>query len=278
MAVLLLAVSGMLLWGIAMSSWAMLGSRLPQSIIIADTSAGMSVSSRYMPVLEGDKPRERSRAVHIFYESPPENLRGRPLPETYYPDAKKYRGMVLVMLEWGGQHHPPTNGIRPRPTWTPSGAMNDPILASQDLAMPYQVGDPLRLKDPKNASNEEVLEWVESWGADWTVPEGRSSSYEIENTPEENVARVLVKNIHSLASGDGISTSAPFSGAETSSFRKTGNVVIQRAGWIMQVYFMSIFLVGAFAVCGIAFWAYRRRRRTRSVLTHAHDSGGFASS
>ena len=266
MTALLLAASAVTIFGAFGISLSLIDSRWPQRVYIHDSYAAMRIDRNYIPVYEGETKGDRKRTVQICVERGPVFFGERKsLSDSMYPGLSDYTGALVVMREWSGTGADKTGTFRLAGAYTRDDDKSNALIRAKNFKMTHQVGETLKVEDADLVSQEDVNEWVNSLDLEWVVPEKPQFGYEIENTPEENVARVLLKNIKSIMSSNGSSSSTPFTGGSTGGFRQNSQVFIPRSPWVRQVFLGSLGVVCLVVLGSIVWWALRRRKKTTAL-------------
>ena len=226
----------------------------------------MRIDRDYIPVNEGETKGDRKRTVQICADRGPVFFNeSKSLSNSMYPGISDYTGALVVMREWSGTGADKTGTFRLSGAYTRDDAKSNALIRAKNFKMTHQVGEILKVKDADLISEVDVNEWVNSLDLEWVVPEKTHYGYEEEKTPEENVARVLLKNIKSMMLSNGTSTSTPFSGGSSGGFRQNSQVIIPRSPWVRQVFLGSIGVVCLIVWGSIVWWALRRRKKTTAL-------------
>ena len=171
--------------------------------------------------------------------------------------------MLLIMRGWGGVGDSSGTGNRPPNTLIRDQPIDASLRNSTNVSMRGQIGQALIIPNENAIPEEQVKDWIVSHGLDWTVPEKPRTGYQADESPESNVARVLMNKITGMFSSTRASTSTPFSGASSGSFRTIGQARVDRASWVNQSYLWGVNVISVLIAGIVLVWAVRRSRLTR---------------
>ena len=258
-ALLLLGVSGNLLWGTAMTTRILVDAHWPRSVRIQDGYSSLRFDRNFIPILDGDKAGDRKRSIHIIVERVPNDRAGGSMSETMYPGIEDRAGMLLIMRGWGGVGDSSGTGNRPPNTLIRDQPIDASLRNSTNVSMSGQIGQALIIPNENAITEEQVKDWIVSHGLDWTAPEKPRTGYQADESPESNVARVLMNKITGMFSSTRASTSTPFSGASSGSFRTIGQARVDRASWVNQSYLWGVNVISVLIAGIVLVWAVRRR-------------------